>query len=200
LTTFKGMAYMNLDALREATRAQMPEKRWKHTLGVVDTAIELAHRFGGDVEKAELAALLHDYSKAWPIDRMEQIIRSERLSPDLLVYDKELWHAHVGAWAVQTEHGIADEEVLDAIRYHTSGRKDMTLLDKIVCLADYMEPGRDFPGVNQIRKLSKTSLEQALVAGFDSTIGLLLEKGKRIFPLTVEARNDLIEQLKQNET
>jgi predicted HD superfamily hydrolase involved in NAD metabolism len=175
----------------------MPEKRWKHTLGVVETAIKLAGRYDGDEGKSELAALLHDYSKAWAIDRMEAIIRERNLSPELLVYDKELWHAHVGAWAVEAEHGIADEEVLDAIRYHTSGRENMTKLDKIVCLADYIEPGRDFPGVNKLRELAEFSLEEALIAAFGSTITVLAERGKRIFPLTVLARNDLIMQFKQ---
>ncbi|MFC5471640.1 bis(5'-nucleosyl)-tetraphosphatase (symmetrical) YqeK [Cohnella suwonensis] len=188
---------MNLDKLRAATRAQMPDKRWKHTLGVVDAAIGLAARYGGHPAKAELAALLHDYSKAWATDRMETIIRERSLPPELLVYDKELWHAHVGAWAVASEHGIEDEEVLDAIRYHTSGREGMTLLDKIVCLADYIEPGRDFPGVDDIRMLAESSLEEALVAAFGSTIEVLVKRGKRIFPLTVAARNDLILQMKQ---
>lgn len=190
---------MNLDLLKEATRSRMPDKRWRHTLGVVDTAVALAERFGGDVGKAELAALLHDYSKSWAIGRMEAIIRAEGLPPELLDYDKELWHAHVGAWAVQNEHGIDDEEVLDAIRYHTSGRENMTQLEKIVCLADYMEPGRDFPGVHKIRELAQHSLEEALVAGFDSTLQLLIERRKRIFPLTVGARNDLIRQLQEHE-
>ncbi len=186
---------MNLELLREATRRQMPDKRWKHTLGVVETAIKLAKRFDGDPLKSELAALLHDYSKAWAIDRMEVIIRERQLPEELLQYDKELWHAHVGAWAVQHEHGITDEEVLNAIRYHTSGREQMTKLDKIVCLADYIEPGRDFPGVSKIRELAKHSMEEALLAAFDSTIEVLIERGKRIFPLTVSARNDLIKQL-----
>jgi predicted HD superfamily hydrolase involved in NAD metabolism len=183
---------MNLEVLREATRAQMPEKRWRHTLGVVDTAIALAHRFGGDPDKAALAALLHDYAKAWPISRQEQAIREYDLPPELLEYDKELWHAHVGARAVREEHGIDDEEVLNAIRYHTSGREYMTLLEKIVCLADYIEPGRDYPGVNKIRQLAEHNLEEALTVGLDSTITVLLERGQRIFPLTVLARNDLI--------
>lgn len=189
---------MNLENLREATRKQMPEKRWKHTLGVVSTAIKLAERFGGDPFKAELAALLHDYSKAWPIDRMEVIIREQHLPEELLHFDKELWHSHVGAWAVRSEHQITDEEVLDAIRYHTSGRIKMSQLDKIVCLADYIEPGRDYPAVSKIRKLAKDSMEEALVAGFDSTMQLLIERGKKIFPLTMLARNDLIEQINEN--
>jgi predicted HD superfamily hydrolase involved in NAD metabolism len=187
---------MNLEPLREATRRQMPDKRWKHTLGVVETAIKLAKRYDEDPVKTELAALLHDYSKAWATDRMEAVIRERNLPQELLRHDKELWHAHVGAWAVEDEHGIMDEEVLNAIRYHTSGRENMTKLDKIVCLADYIEPGRDFPGVNKIRELAKHSVEEALVAAFDSTIEVLIERGKRIFPLTVLARNDLIGQLK----
>lgn len=191
---------MNLEKLREATRSQMPDKRWKHTLGVVETALDLASRYGGDSVKSELAALLHDYSKAWSIDRMESVIRERSLPRELLEHDKELWHAHVGAWAVQDEHGIEDAEVLDAIRYHTSGREGMTQLDKIVCLADYIEPGRDYPGVDRIRELASESLEKALVAAFDSTIEVLMKRGKRIFPLTVLARNDLIAQLKTKET
>ncbi|MFC4599299.1 bis(5'-nucleosyl)-tetraphosphatase (symmetrical) YqeK [Cohnella hongkongensis] len=183
---------MNLDKLREATRAQMPDKRWKHTLGVVETAIGLANRYGGDPSRAELAALLHDYAKAWATDRMERVIREQGLPAELLEHDKELWHAPVGAWAVKAEHGVDDEEVLDAIRFHTSGRVGMTKLDKIVCLADYIEPGRDYPGVDQIRERAEHSLEEALVAAFGSTIEVLVRRGKRIFPLTVLARNDLI--------
>ncbi|SFB34350.1 putative HD superfamily hydrolase of NAD metabolism [Cohnella sp. OV330] len=187
---------MDRELLIEAVRRQMPEKRYRHVAGVVDTAFVLAQRFGGDPDKAWLAALLHDYAKAWPTDRMERIIREQGLPPELLAYDKELWHAHVGAWAVREELGIEDEEVLDAVRYHTSGRENMTLLDRIVCLADYMEPSRAFPGVERIRGLAETNLNEALVAGFDSTIIHLLEKGKTIFPLTVLARNDLVGEIR----
>lgn len=184
---------MNLEHLREATRRQMPDRRWQHTLGVVAAAIRLAEKYGGNPAQAELAALLHDYAKAWPIDRQERVIREQGLPPELLDYDKELWHAHVGAWAVRDELGIKDEEALDAIRYHTSGRERMTLLDRIVCLADYIEPGREYPGVDRIRSLAEQDLTAALIAGFDSTIAYLLETGRRIFPLTVIARNSLIE-------
>lgn len=89
--------------------------------------------------------------------------------------------------------------MLDAIRYHTSGRGQMTLLDKVVCLADYMEPGRDFPGVHNIREIAEYSLEKALLAGFDGTIRFLLDKGKRIYPLTLAARNGLIVELEQQD-
>lgn len=187
------------EALIKSVSAQMPAKRWKHTLGVMETAVKLARKYGGDPERAEKAAILHDVAKYWPVERQREIITQNHLSLELLTYDKQLWHAEVGAFVAQTEYGIEDREVLDAIRYHTSGREGMTLIDKIVCLADYIEPGRDFPGVDRIRKLSKSSLEEGLIAGFDSTISLLLEKRKIVFPLTVMARNDLVRVLEENE-
>jgi predicted HD superfamily hydrolase involved in NAD metabolism len=183
---------MNLEHMISQVQKQMPAMRWNHTVGVMATAVKLAERFHGDVQKAELAALLHDYCKYWAIDRQRQVMREQQLSSDLLDYDKQLWHAPVAAFVVKAELGIANEEVLDAIRYHTSGRENMTQLDKIVCLADYMEPGRDFPEVNNIRKLAEDSLDKALIAGFDSTISFLISKGERIYPLTLIARNSLI--------
>ncbi|WP_223067196.1 bis(5'-nucleosyl)-tetraphosphatase (symmetrical) YqeK [Paenibacillus caui] len=188
------------DELIKAVSEQMPEKRWKHTEGVMAASVELAKRFGADPQKADLAALLHDVAKYWPIDVQVNIIKDnkdEGLSQELLDYDKQLLHSEVGAFVAKRDYGVTDPEVLDAIRYHTSGRVGMSLLDKIVCLADYIEPGRNFPGVDTIRELAKHNLEDALVAGFDSTISFLLEKRKVIFPLTVLARNDLVTQIRQ---
>lgn len=187
------------EALIESVSKQMPDKRWKHTLGVMETSVRLARKYGGDPGRAETAAILHDVAKYWPTERMREIIEDNGLSAELLRYDKQLWHAEVGAFVAETEYGITDREVLDAIRFHTSGREGMTLMDKIVCLADYMEPGRDFPGVDRIRKLAESSLEEGLIAGFDSTISLLLEKRRIVFPLTVLARNDLVRALEENE-
>ncbi|MEB3100743.1 bis(5'-nucleosyl)-tetraphosphatase (symmetrical) YqeK [Ferviditalea candida] len=188
---------MNRDEMIAAVKERLPEKRWAHTLGVMETAVRLAERYGADAGKAELAALLHDVAKYWPVQRMEDVIREQGLPAELLEADKDLWHAPVGAFVAEQEFGIGDPEVLDAIRYHTSGRPGMTLLDKIICLADYMEPGRSFPEVDRIRELSGTSIEQALLAGFDSTLSFLLSKGKKIFPMTVLARNALIDELKR---
>lgn len=186
------------EQLMEAVSAQMPAKRWAHTLGVMETAVRLAEQYGADPVKADLAAILHDVAKYWPVQKLEQMIRDHGLSSELLDYDKQLWHAEVGAFVARQEYGVEDQEVLDAIRYHTSGRVGMTLLDKVVCLADYIEPGRDFPGVNNIRDLANHSLEEALVAGFESTIQFLLSRRQIIFPLTFMARNDLIKQLEAN--
>lgn len=188
------MAYSR-EALIEAVSAQMPDKRWKHTLGVMETSVKLAKQYGADPVRAETAAILHDVAKYWPVERMKDIIEQNGLSAELLQYDKQLWHAEVGAFVAEQEYEITDPEILGAIRYHTSGREGMSLLEKVVCLADYIEPGRDFPGVDEIRSLATASLEEGLIAGFDSTISLLLQKRRIVFPLTVLARNDLVRTL-----
>ncbi|MED0671520.1 bis(5'-nucleosyl)-tetraphosphatase (symmetrical) YqeK [Aneurinibacillus aneurinilyticus] len=190
---------MKREQLLEAVREQITKHRYEHTLGVVDTAIRLADKYGADKEKAETAAILHDYCKFWPEDRMREIIESTPTIPkDLLEHDKELWHAHVGAEVVRSELGIKDEEILDAIRYHTSGRENMTLLEKIVCLADYIEPGRQFPGVEELRTAAEEDLDRALAKGLGGTITFLVNREKRIYPLTVLARNSLLKLKTKN--
>jgi len=182
----------------DSVRDRLPKKRWEHVQGVMETAVILAQRFGADPVKADLAAIMHDVAKYWPIVQLEQAVIEHHIQDDLLRYDRQLLHAHVGAYVAETEYDIRDPEVLDAIRYHTSGREHMTVLDKVVCLADYMEPGRDFPGVDEIRKLAETNLDLALIAGFDSTISYLIAKGKSIYPRTIMARNSLIEHMLNN--
>ncbi len=186
---------LELQAVMESVRAQMPEKRWLHTIGVRDTAIRLARKYGADPVQAEWAAVLHDVAKYWPVEKQRQALLDAGDTEPWLQYEKPLWHAPVGAIVAEQEYQVADELILDAIRYHTSGRPQMTLLDKIVCLADYIEPGRNFPGVDRLRELADVSLESALIAGFDSTIVQLMKQGARIFPLTVLARNSLLEEL-----
>ncbi|WP_136606597.1 bis(5'-nucleosyl)-tetraphosphatase (symmetrical) YqeK [Paenibacillus dokdonensis] len=186
------------EELIKSVSEQMPAMRWQHTQGVMESSVKLAGLYGADPVKAERAAILHDVAKYWPVKQMELVIRENDLSKDLLFYDKSLWHAEVGAFVAKRDYGVEDPEILDAIKYHTSGRIGMTLMDKVVCLADYIEPGRDFPGVNNIRELAHHSLEEGLIAGFDSTISLLVSRRQIIYPLTVFARNDLIKQLEAN--
>ncbi|MBP1999118.1 putative HD superfamily hydrolase involved in NAD metabolism [Paenibacillus shirakamiensis] len=189
------------EELMTAVSGQMPIKRWEHTEGVMAAAVQLANKYGGDPVKADLAALLHDVAKYWPIQEQQAVVRNHPLlDQDLLNHDKQLLHSEVGYFVARSDYGVSDIEVLDAIRYHTSGRIGMTLMDKIICLADYIEPGRDFPGVDYIREQANQSLEEGLIAGFDSTIRFLLDKKKVIYPLTILARNDLVGQMKSAST
>ncbi|RDI44037.1 bis(5'-nucleosyl)-tetraphosphatase (symmetrical) YqeK [Falsibacillus pallidus] len=183
---------MNKKEMLALVKTKMTEHRYVHTLGVVQTSIDLAERFGADVEKAEIAAIFHDYAKFRPKDEMRDIITSQKMDPRLLEHNEELWHAPVGAYLVKSEAGIDDAEILDAIRYHTSGRKNMTLLEKVVYLADYIEPGRHFQGVEEVRELAKSDLNGALIQSIKNTITFLMKRNQAVFPDTVDTYNDLI--------
>lgn len=175
-------------------RKQMYEKRYVHTVGVMETAILLAEQYGADPKKAEMAAIFHDYAKCRPIHEMEEIIIREHMSPDLLEYNKELWHAPVGAYLVSKEVGISDAAILQAITYHTSGHEHMTLLDKVIWLADYIEPGRKFEGVEEVRTLAKEDINKALLQALKNTIFFLMERNQRIYPLTMATYNAILKE------
>ncbi len=187
---------MRVELIRREVEKELPRKRWIHTLGVVESSMELARKYGADSEKAELAALLHDYAKYWSADKMESYIRRYEHDHDVLQYELELWHGPAAAAAARIQFDINDASVLDTIRYHTSGRVGMSTLEKIVCLADYIEPNRDYDGVEYIRRCSAESLEKGLVAGLDQTLSFLIRKGKKIFPQTILARNFLLDEIK----
>ncbi|MEI5905767.1 bis(5'-nucleosyl)-tetraphosphatase (symmetrical) YqeK [Bacillus spongiae] len=179
------------EALR-IVKAQLTPKRYQHTLGVLETAVSLSKTFGVKEKEAELAAIFHDYAKFRPKKEMKAILIKEKEDPRLLDYNEELWHAPVGAYLVKEEAGITEDTILKAIRYHTSGRPNMTLLEKIIYVADYIEPGRDFPGVGEARKLAEKDIDQALLFALKNTMTYLLLKGAPIFPETFEAYNYLV--------
>lgn len=183
---------MEREQALKIVKTQLTEHRYQHTLGVMDTAIILARRFGTDEKKAELAAIFHDYAKFRPKDEMKEIIVTQGLPEDLLEYNTELWHAPVGAFLAEHEAGIKDHEVLDAIRFHTSGRRGMTKLEKVIYLADYIEPGRHFPGVEEVREIAKVNLNDALIKAVQNTITFLMKKNQAIYPETFHTYNDLI--------
>jgi len=186
---------MDRQQIIQSVSVQMPERRWIHTQGVMSTAIQLAERYGENPQRAELAAIIHDVAKYWPITDQAAYIKEHSLNKQLLQYNKELWHAEVGASVAKEQYDVQDVAICDAIRYHTSGRANMTLLEKIVWLADYIEPNRDFPGVDEARELAEISLERAILFGLDQTILFLIEKGKVVYPVTLEARNSMVQQL-----
>ncbi|MTH52499.1 HD domain-containing protein [Bacillus mangrovi] len=175
-----------------AVREQLTDHRYQHTLGVMGTAIELAGKYGADVAKAELAAIFHDYAKFRPKEEMKQIIIEQNMNRDLLVHNEELWHAPVGAYLIEQEAGIRDQEVLDAVRFHTSGKAGMTLLEKVIYVADYIEPGRIFPGADEARAAAGRDLDEAMKLALRNTITFLLKKNQAVYPLTIEAYNDLV--------
>ena len=185
------------EALLARVRAQMNEKRYQHTLGVADTARQLAIQYGADPQKAELAGYLHDYCKCWPVDKMREVLLRHDLPQELLNGEKELWHAFAGAIVIQNELGVTDVEILQAVRYHTTGRTGMSLLEKVVCVADYIEPNRSYPGVDNIRQLAHEDLDAALAAALGGTIQFLIDKKQSVYPLTLHAYNDLVSRKRE---
>ncbi|MCY7793174.1 bis(5'-nucleosyl)-tetraphosphatase (symmetrical) YqeK [Bacillus haynesii] len=171
---------------------QLTEQRYIHTVGVMETAVKLAERFGADVKKAETAAIFHDYAKFRPKEEMKQIILDGGGPLEVLDFHHELWHAPAGAALVKTEVGITDEDILSAIRFHTSGRQNMTLLEKVIYVADYIEPGRRFPGVEEVRTLAEEDLDSALIQALKNTIIFLISKNQAVYPETVATYNALV--------
>ncbi|MBA4493077.1 bis(5'-nucleosyl)-tetraphosphatase (symmetrical) YqeK [Paenactinomyces guangxiensis] len=186
---------MEREFLLQATKKQLTPARWEHTLRVSETAAELARREGVDPDRAEVAGILHDYCKFWETDELVSWIKKCHLPEDLLSYHKELWHAPVGAEVIREELHITDEDILNAVRYHTSGRPGMSKLEKIIFLADYIEPGRRFPGVDEVRELAKTDLDQAVLQAMNNSIVFLIQRGQKVYPLTLLARNDMLDQI-----
>lgn len=175
----------------------LKKKRYQHTLGVVKSALHLAQCYGADKDQAELAALLHDYCKNMSVEQYQEYIQRYHISFDEIAKDNpELMHGRIARYIAFDQYGIREADVLNAIEFHTTGRKQMSLLEMIVALADYIEEGRDFPGVEEIRKLAQEDIRKALLKGIDGTLKQLIDSGSMIHRDTIEARNDLIRQIK----
>ncbi|ASS74759.1 metal-dependent phosphohydrolase [Tumebacillus algifaecis] len=190
---------MNELEIKEIIRQTLSPRRFQHVSGVVDAADTLAHRYGVDVEKARLAAWIHDYAREWPVDKWYETAKQRGIDPTYLEV-AEMLHGPIAASMMPEVFGIEDEEIADAVRYHTSGRVGMTPLEKVVCLADYIEAGREYPAVHELRKQAEVDLDLALASAFDNTIRFLLDKKQPIFPVTILARNELWRALKDRRT
>ncbi|EOL47590.1 bis(5'-nucleosyl)-tetraphosphatase (symmetrical) YqeK [Enterococcus phoeniculicola] len=177
------------EQLMQRVQMQMSERRFKHVLGVEETAIALAKKYGASPEKASIAALTHDYAKERPDDEFILVINRDGYDKELLNYGNAIWHGLVGADFVSRELGITDEEILSAIRLHTTGAAQMSLLDKIIYVADYIEPGRTFPGVKEARELALLDLDEAVAFETKHTLEHLLAQEQKIYPKTIETYN-----------
>ena len=174
----------------------LSEKRFRHSLGVAEEAERLADKYGADKKKAYLAGLVHDVAKEIDTDSARNMLKDRfGIRVDPVTYNvPKLLHAPLGACLAQTEFGIFDAEILDAVKYHTTAKADMSLLTKIIYMADYIEPNRDFDGVDELREQAYDDLDEAIITGLDYTISELLNDGKMFHPDTVHARNYLILQ------
>lgn len=185
--------------IRQRVQAALSEKRFKHTMGVADEAVQLAKRWGANMNRAYLAGLLHDYAKEISKEETFRILCQCGLEGVCINmrYCPALLHGPLAARLAMTEFDIKDPEVLDAIYYHTTGRANMSLLEKIIYVADFIEPNRCFDGVDDVRRLAYEDIDRAALAEADRTIALSVERGHYLHSDTVEARNYLLIKTKE---
>ena len=185
------LKHLPLEQLRPVALSYLKHKRIPHVLGTEQEAVRLAERYGADVEKARVAALLHDCTKKLSME--EQLALCEKYGIQLDELEQKtlkLLHSKTGAAVARDMFGV-DDEIYSAIWYHTTGHADMSKLEKIIYLADYIEPSRDFPGVDGLRNVCYEDLDKGLLKGLEMTIEEMTAMGNPVHHATIEARDAL---------
>ncbi len=180
------MRVIELKKIRRAMEKTLDSKRYEHTLGVEYTAAALAMRYGASIKNAQLAGLLHDCAKCMSDDKRLSICEKHNIS--ISEYERRnpsLLHAKVGSFLAMEEYDVTDLDVIHAILNHTTGRPGMTLLEKIVFVADYIEPGRDkAANLSEIRQLAFVDLDAAMLRILKDTLNYLETTGDEMDPMT----------------
>lgn len=174
-------------------KKMLSEKRYIHSLNTAETAAALARLYGADPNRAYLAGLLHDAAKDLSGEELILRARNAGIKVDKFCLTRpHLLHAVVGAVIAKEQFGLCDEELLSAIANHTMGKPNMTLMEKIIFLADLIEPSREYAGVEDVREAAKTDMDEAIIKAYDGIIAYVLLKREPLHPVTVKARNYMI--------
>ena len=190
---------MTIEEMRILLQQSLKPKRYEHSVRVYRTALKMAEHYHADEEKVAVAALIHDCGRQIP--KEDSVARAKELGIPVDPVEEAqpiLLHAKLGVYYAIHKYGISPEEseVLDAIRYHSTGTADMTQTAKIVFLADLIEPGRDFEGVEEIREASFQDLDRGMLLSYDNTIRYLLENGLLIHPDAIAGYNQMAARCK----
>ena len=185
---------MNLELINNKIQEMLPEKRYKHSLNVANCAVKLSEIYGCDKEKAYIAGIAHDCAKYLNKDEVKYYVDKYKIVLDEIEKDNlALSHSLIGSYIAKYEFGINDKDIINAIKYHTTGKEDMDIIEKIIYIADLIEEDRDFPGVEELRDLVyNKELDKALLISFNNTIKFVIENNQLIHNRTVDARNYLI--------
>ena len=187
------MGTFDFAAAMEKLKAALKPERYEHSLGVMETAGEMAARFGMDVEQARVAGILHDCAKNIAPEEAYRLCEEYGVALDEVSRQAfGLVHQYLGAALARAEYGIEDEEILSAIRCHTTGKADMGPLDKVLYLADFTEPNRDkepFAGLKELRALCKTDLDEAMLFALNISIKSIVDRERMMHMDTVHAWN-----------
>lgn len=191
----------NIEEIKDKLLEDIGEKRLLHSIRVAETAIELGEKFPLDREKIFIAGLLHDCGKLKDSDNLLKYADNFGIIlDDMFLYNRQLIHADLGAQMAKKIYEVEDEEILNAIKYHTTGKENMTTLEKLIFITDYIEPMRNFKGVEKVRELAQKDLNMAIILSMEQNIKFLIDKGKLIHINTVKGLNYLrLEIMKRGE-
>lgn len=193
----QGGVLLNYDQIEGKLRENLSERRFLHSIGVVECASDLAKRYHCDIEKTRIAAISHDCAKEMKMKDLIAIAKDQDLELDkVILAEPQLLHGPVGKYVAKRDFAIEDEEILNAIQYHTTGRANMSTLEKIIYLADIIEKNRSYNGIEEVRKLSKVDLNQAILLAIDNTVRFVLSMNALLHPQTIDARNSILLEYK----
>ena len=191
----KACMEIRVEGYKEILKKRLSVKRYTHSIGVANTAAKLAGMFHGDIQRAFFAGLLHDYAREMSDSELLELAMANHLSGDAVdLLQPSLLHGPVGAWLLRDAGMVADEQILQAICWHTTGHPEMDQLARIIYIADYIEPNRKFPGVDALREIAHRDLNLGVLAGLDHTITYLIQKNGYLHPWSIAARNRLLEE------
>lgn len=171
------MDYTKIKELEDFLKENLREDRYNHVYRVLDTAVSLAKIHGVDTESAKISALFHDMYKNISLDENLKLVKEFNLDEERYGKNKNLAHSKLAAYKAKNDFKIYDEDILNAISFHTTGRSNMSELEKIVFIADAIEPARAFSSASDIRKLALTNLDEACLKMLINTREYLMEKG-----------------------
>lgn len=184
----------SVDYYKSIIKNLLSESRYIHSLNVAASAAELSEIYGCDKEKAYLAGILHDITKEEGLDAQYELIERNSHKPTKLERNNPaVIHQMSGEAYCRLELGITDEEILSAIRYHTTGKANMTTLQKVVYTADFISADRNYPDVEEMRSLALKSLDDAMLYSLKYTITKLASKAELIHPDSFECYNSVLE-------
>lgn len=183
---------ISIQKAQELAQSTLSAGRYRHTLCVRDAAVALAEKYGADTKKAELAALLHDIAKEMDKTELLRIISTDDIiANNCQKRPKVVWHAVAAAVIAKRDLGVNDDEIINAIASHTTGRKGMTRLDKIIYMADMISADRNYPELQALRETTWQSLDKGTAEGLYQSLLFIKQKGKAIDELTVAAYDEL---------
>lgn len=185
------MDYTVRERIEAYISENLKEKRLKHTYAVAEEAARLSRRYGEDEDKAYLAALFHDMFRSAPVSALNMFVKHLGL-PKKFIDNPNLAHGKVAAEIMKRDYGITDEDIINAVSYHTTGRAGMSVLEKILFLADAIEPGRSYPSVDETRRLAYEDLDKACINSLKRTVEYINGKGDYLDEDTVEALEFLL--------